>query len=252
MKRRDKKKIMIIGGAVSLVLLITMASVAIFSGKSELEEEKIPGLEEFGEDFFDLSVVNVMVEDEQTLYWDISVPSNSTDIIVITGVQILMTWSDDENPPAFRPTYANTPDTFILSVEGIPLLGNGGGGEGDNSTNVTTTGVIRIASISNMGNTRVNLDALNNPILLKTTGNGSSNTTAQSEWEEGASEPGDTGLFINVTCIAGDIVSNRPALLMYTDNGDEVTMTIKVFYKSIPQEVLDNWIELNSRAETGG
>ena len=249
MKRRDKKKIMIMAGAISIIFLITVLSINVFRGKSEIDEEKTPGLEEFGEDYFDLRVDNVMVEDEQTLYWDIAFSSNSTDIIVITGVQILMIWSDDESPPAFRPTYDNTPDTFILSIEGIPLLGAGNGGADDNSTNVTTTDTVRTSSTSNMGSTRVTLDAMNNPILMKTTGNGSSNSTV-TEWkQEGSTEPGNTGLFINVTCIAGDIVSNRPALLMYNDLGDEVTMTIKVFYKSIPQNVLDNWIELNSRSK---
>jgi hypothetical protein len=246
MKRKDKKKFMIVGGLIGIVILVSMISVAILSGKGEPPEEKYPGLEEYVETQEEFDAVNVMIGDEQTVYWDIGRPSNGTDVILVTGVQILITWTDDENPPALRPFYTNTPDTFILSVQGVPLLKRGDSSDG-NQTN-STGDVIRSSSTSNMGSTRVNLDILNNPILLSNTDNSSGNATAW-QWDPaGSSEHGNTGLFINITCVAGHIESSRPALLRYNDPGDQVTMNVKVFFKSIPEEVLNSWLEQNSRS----
>jgi hypothetical protein len=245
MRKKDKKKVMIGGGAVSLLFLITVIVVAFVGGKEEAPSIDIPGLEEYGEEVEDLLAENVMINDQETVYWDIGRPGNSTDIILVTGVQVLIAWSDDERAPSTRPFYMNTPDTFILSVVGVPVLNRGDAPDG-NTTNATEDDSIRMSSTSQMGTTRVTLDILNNPILLESEGN---ETGTEFEWDPaGKTEPGRTGLFINVTCIAGHIESTRPALLRYNDPGDEITMSISLSYKAVPQEVFDFWLKSNSRS----
>jgi hypothetical protein len=236
---------MIGAGSVSLLFVITLAIMAIVGGKEEAPSMEIAGLEEYGEETRDLLTENIMVEDGQTKYWNIGRPGNTTDIILVTGVQVLIAWSDDERAPVTRPFYTNTPDTFTLSIIGEPLLDKGLS-SGENSTNQTSTSTIRQSSTSQMGTTRVILEILNNPILLEREGN---ETGDDWQWNpEGEAEPGNTGLFINVTCIAGDIVSSRPALLRYTDPGDEISMSVAVSYKVVPEEVVTNWLESNSRS----
>jgi hypothetical protein len=245
LKRRDKKRIMIASGAASLLFLTTIVVVAIVGGKDDSPTIDLPGLEEYGEETIPLQAENIMVEDGQTMYWDIGRPGNSTDIILVTGIQVLIAWSDDEMAPATRPLYTNTPDTFILSAIGVPLLSRDNTTAGNN-TNQTTEDVVRISSTSQMGTTRVALNILNNPILLSRSGN---DTGTEWEWDPaGAAEPGNTGLFINITCIAGHIESSRPALLRYTDPGDEVTISISLSFKSVPDEVVQYWLKNNKRA----
>lgn len=247
MRKKDKKRLMIGAGSVSLLFIITLVIVAIVGGKEEAPSMEIAGLEEYGEETKDLLTENIMVEDGQTKYWSIGRPGNTTDLVLVTGVQVLIAWSDDERAPATRPFYTNTPDTFTLSIIGEPLLDKGIS-TGGNNTNDTSTSTVRQSSTSQMGTTRVILEILNNPILLEREGNESGENW---QWNpEGGAEPGNTGLFINVTCIAGDIISSRPALLSYNDPGDEISMSVAVSYKIVPEEVVINWLEKNSRSNS--
>ncbi len=245
LRKKDKKKLMIGGAAVSSLFLITLVIVALVGGKEEAPSMKLPGLEEYGETTTPFVCDGRMINDGETVYWDIGRPGNSTDLILVTGVQVLIAWSDDETPPATRPLYSNTPDTFILSAIGVPLLWKDDSADGNN-TNVTEEKVIRISSTSQMGTTRVSLDIMNNPILLERDGNETSD-----EWlwnPEGSSQPGRTGFYINVTCIAGHIESSRPALLRYNDPGDEISMSVALSYKAVPKEIVDSWVANNSRS----
>lgn len=244
MKRKDKKLIIIIGSIVSVIFLVTTLTIAIVGGKEEAPEPQIPGIEEYAEESVEFGFENRMIEDEQTVYWNIGAPSNSTEAIVVTGIQILIAWSDDEPTPIGRFMYENQPDEFYLTVEGIPVL------QGTTSTteNMTNNRTVRVSSNSNMGSTRVNFNILDNPIHL-----GSQNMTVDNktglEWDPAGTEsPGNTGLYINVTCIAGDIEANRPALLRYTDQGDQITMSIFLNFKRIPYDILENWIEKSTRS----
>ncbi len=245
LRKKDKKKLMIGGAAVSSLFLITLVIVALVGGKEEAPSMKAPGLEEYGETTTTFVCEGRMVGDGETVYWNIGRPGNSTDLILVTGVQVLIAWSDDEAPPVSRPLYSNTPDTFILSAIGIPLLWRNDPA-GGNNTNGTEEKVVRVSSTSQMGTTRVSLDIMNNPILLEREGN---ETGDEWQWDpEGASQPGRTGLYINVTCIAGHIESNRPALLRYNDPGDEISMSIALSYKAVPKEIVDSWLENNYRS----
>ena len=244
MKRKDKKMIIIISSIVSVVFMITVLTIALVGGKEDAPEDKPPGIEEYAEETVDLIVENIMIDNEQTVYWDIGAPSNSSDAVLVTGIQVLIAWTDDEPVPPGRFFYENKPDEFYLSVEGIPLL------QGTTSASSNTTGnrTIRVSANSNMGSTRVNFDILDNPILLGYQ-NSTANGTSGFEWDpNGKDRPGNTGLFINVTCIAGQIESKRPALLIYTDFGDEITMSVKLSYKSVPMDVLESWIKSNTRS----
>lgn len=242
MKRKDKKKIMIIGGSVSAIILIIMLSFSIFAPENEVPDEKLPGIEEYAEETIDLAQVeDVMVTEDEVIYWNIGRPENGTDIILVTEVQVIISWSDDESAPALRPLYDNKPDTFYLTIEGIPLLTSGISNDG-NETNTTTGKVASVTSTSNMGSTRATLDILNNPILVGPM-EGGSNGTAWGWDPQGSTEKGNTGLYINITCVPGDIEASRPALLLYNDLGDEVTMNVKISYKTVPEEIVNSWLD---------
>jgi hypothetical protein len=244
MKRKDKKKVIIISSIVSAIFMVTVLTIALVGGKEDAPVVEVPGIEEYAEETVEFGFENRMIEDQQTVYWDIGAPSNSTDAVIVTGIQILITWSDDEPTPAGRVLYENEPDEFFLSVEGIPLL------QGSTTTteNLTQNRTIRVASNSDMGSARVNFNILDNPILLSSQNLTVDNKTGL-EWDPaGKDGPGNTGLFINVSCIAGHIEARRPALLRYTDQGDQIMMSVALSFKTIPHDILENWVESNTRS----
>ncbi len=180
-----------------------------------------------------------MVADGGTVYWPIFGPSNSTSVILVTGIQVHITWSDDEQPPAFRPTYQNMPDTMNLGVSAIPFLSSFD--ESENSTDPNST--LTQYSSSDAGNARIDLNMGSDPTLLK-----EGNNENISFDPLGASEPGNTGLYISVECTAGHLESSRPALLRYTDRGDEVSLTISITIKRVPVETFEIWVEQQTRS----
>jgi hypothetical protein len=174
-----------------------------------------------------------MVHDEETVYWPIYGPSNSTDVILVTGIQVLITWSDDEEPPAIRPMYQNTPDTMTLDIVASPYLQSLQSGAND-----TENSTITKSSNSDAGSTRVDLDMKSSPLLLES---GSDDNVSFDP--SGSSEHGNTGLYIGVSCIAGNIEASRLAMLMYTDSGDEISLDVTISFKSVPTEVFDAWVQ---------
>jgi hypothetical protein len=175
----------------------------------------------------------VMVNDEETVYWPIHGPSNSTEVILVTGIQVLLTWSDDEQPPASRPMYQNTPDTMTLDVVASPYLQSL-----DSGANGTENSTVSKSSNADTGTTRVDLDMKSSPVLLETGSDGNVSFDPA-----GSSEHGSTGLYIGVTCLAGNIEASRPAVLMYTDRGDEVSLDVTISLKRVPQEVFEAWVQ---------
>lgn len=243
MKRKDKKKIIIISSVVSAIFMVTILTIALVGGKEDAPEVEVPGIEEYAEETVEFGFENKMIGDLETVYWDIGSASNSTDAVIVTGIQILIAWSDDESAPTLRPLYTNTPDEFYLTVEGIPVL------QGSTTTsNMTENRTIRVSSHSDMGSARVNFNILDNPILLSSQNLTVDNKTGL-EWDPvGTDGPGNTGLFINVTCIAGHIEPSRQHILRYTDQGDQITMSVSLSFKTVPMEILESWIKSNTRS----
>jgi len=217
-----------------VLLLSAIAALLLLSGgdSGTVAEDEIPRIDQFEEKIHSYSTESeVMVGDGQTLYWPIFAPSNSSGVIVVTGVRGTLTWSDDENPPAYRPSYQNMPDTFRFTAVGVPMTNTE---NMDNSTG--NTSFVQQSSTSNSGSTGLSLVMTSNPAPLKA--GPSDNWTIP---PEGISEPGDSGLFLSVECTAGDIRSSRPAMLYYNDQGDEVSMRLQIMYRVVPQEIFDHW-----------
>jgi hypothetical protein len=227
------KVIGIIGGvAVSLILLVTVVVFAMGNDGPTFKKE-IPTMEEIPEETIHLDPTpEVMVGDQNTVYWPILGPSNSTEIILVTGVQVHLTWSDDESAPALRPMYQNMPDTMTLQAVAVPLIGSGG----DNSS--AENGTLTMTGRSDTGSTRIDMDLASTPVMLE-----EGTDTNISFNPDGAGDPGNSGLYLSVSCEAGDLEASRPALLLYNDMGDEVTLTISVTIKRIPAVTFEQWYE---------
>lgn len=231
-KQMNLKLLGITGGvALTAILLVTVIVIAMGEEGPGFKEEP-PTMEEIPEETIHFDPTpEIMVEDQETVYWPIFGPSNSTEIILVTGVQAHLIWSDDESAPTLRPMYQNVPDTMTLKAVATPIIGSS---SVDNSSNAN--GTITITGRSDTGNTRVDLDLASTPVVL-VEGAGSNISFS----EEGASEPGTSGLYISVSCVAGDLEASRPALLLYNDMGDEVSLTISVTIKRVPVDTFDEW-----------
>ncbi|MGA1793949.1 MAG: hypothetical protein ACMUHM_08365 [Thermoplasmatota archaeon] len=234
------KVIGIIGAVLVVVLLLVVGLTFLMGGGGSGAAKEMISMDEIVEETIDLDPAeDIMVPDEGTVYWPVQGPANSTEVIMITGIQVLISWTDDEQPPASRPLYENTPDQMSLDVVAVPYLATI-----DPSGNSTANNTITASSNSDMGSTRIDLDLMSTPVVL--TAGGGENVSFD---PAGASEPGNTGLYISVSCIAGHIEASRPALLRYTDRGDEVTITMSISFKRAPQEVFDAWLAEQTRTE---
>jgi hypothetical protein len=226
--------ITIIGAA--LIVAISLGTLLIFmmGGGEPGFAAELPSMEEAPTETYNFEpTAEVMVNDEGSVYWPIYGPSNSTEVVLVTGAQILLTWSDDENPPASRPMYQNMPDTMTLEVVGSPYLQTLGS-EGNNTENST----VSKTSMADTGTTRVDLDMKSSPVLLE------SGTDENLSFDpSGSSDHGNTGLYISVSCMAGHIEASRPAMLRYTDRGDEVSITVSITVKRVPVEVFEQWVQ---------
>jgi len=228
----------ITGGVVLTAILLVTVLVFAIGGEGPGLKEEPPTMEEIPEETIHFDPTpEIMVEDQNTVYWPIFGPSNSTEIILVTGVQAHLTWSDDESAPTLRPMYQNMPDTMTIQTVATPVIASG---DGDNSSNAN--GTITMTGRSDTGTTRIDLDLASTPVVL-VEGAGSNISFS----EEGTSEPGASGLFISVSCMAGDLEASRPALLLYNDMGDEVSLTISVRIKRVPADTFDEWY----RAQNG-
>jgi hypothetical protein len=126
------------------------------------------------------------------------------------------------------------PDTMTLDVTAKPYLQSL---ETDGNDTGNETGTISKVSFSDSGNTRVDLDLKASPVVLE-----EGPETNVSYDPEGTTDAGNTGLYIKVSCVAGDMESSKPSLLLYTDRGDEITMTVTINAKFVPREVFDAWV----------
>jgi hypothetical protein len=235
------KTISIIGAVLVVAILLGTVVIFMMGGGEPSFTEDLPTMDEAPTETFNFDPTEeVMVEDEGTVYWPISGPVNSTDVVLVTGIQVRIAWSDDENPPASRPLYQNMPDTMTLDVVAAPYLSSvkGDGNDTANSTVVKS-------SRSDTGSTRVDLDMKSNPILLDS----GSNENLSFD-PAGSSEPGNSGLYVAVSCIAGHIEASRPAMLRYTDRGDEVSLTISVTVRIVPTEVFEQWVAEQTQEST--
>jgi len=223
----------IIGAVIAVILLLVVGLTFLMGGGESGTAKEMMTMDEIVEETVDLDPTGeVMVLDEGTVYWPVLGPGNSTDVIMITGLQVLVTWSDDEQPPAYRPFYENTPDEMTVEAVAVPFLSTL-----DPSDNSTANNTLMASSRSDTGSTRIDLDLMSTPVVL-TTGNGENVSFDPA----GSSDPGNTGLYISVSCIAGNIEPTRPGFLMYTDRGDEVTLTVSISFKRVPQNVFDAWV----------
>jgi hypothetical protein len=227
----------ITGAAVGAVILLVTVVVFAMGGGGPSFKEEAPTMEEIPEETIHFDpTLEIMVEDQSTVYWPIFGPSNSTEVILVTGVQVHLTWSDDESAPALRPMYQNMPDTMTLQAVASPLIGSGGDGN-DTGTNET----VSMTGRSDTGTTRIDLDLASTPVILE----GGPETNI-SFTESGSNDPGNSGLYISVSCEAGDLEASRPALLLYNDRGDEVTLTISVTIKRVPVVTFEDWYEMQN------
>ena len=234
-----KAKLIGIIGVVAVVFIL-LSVVVIFmmgGGESGVARTMIT-MDEIVEETVNMEPTEeVMVPDEGTVFWPIYGPVNSSEVIMLTGIQVIVSWSDDEPPPASRPFYENTPDQMTLEVVAMPFLSTleQSGNESANNTFLAT-------SRSDTGSTRIDMDLKSMPVVLA---EGTSDNLTMDP--AGSSEPGNTGLFISVSCLAGHIEANRLAALRYTDRGDEVTLTVTLSYKRVPQDVFDAWVAEQTR-----
>ena len=72
-------------------------------------------------------------------------------------------------------------------------------------------------------------------------GGGSDNWTLSTDASE--QPPANSSFYISVFCEPGHIESSRPALLRYTDTGDEITINVSMKYRSVPEDVYNYWKE---------
>jgi hypothetical protein len=227
------KTISIIGAVLILAILSGTLLIFMMGGGEPSFSKELPTMDEAPTETLNFNPTEeIMIEDGGTTYWPISGPSNSTDVILVTGIQVRIAWSDDENPPASRPLYRNMPDTMTVDVVATPYL-QSIQTEGNDSANSTVT----TSANSDTGSIGVDLSLLSNPILLE------AGTDENVSFDPaGTSESGNTGLYIAVSCMAGHIEASRPAMLRYTDRGDEITISVLITIKIVPTEVFEHWV----------
>ena len=230
----ERKMMFIIIGAVIAILVIGTGSFLALSGGEE-EEKKVEyqRLDQYSEEMLSFSTeAAVTVGDGNTVYFPIEGIGNGTEVVLLTEVVALATWSDDEVPPAWRVTYQNEPDTMTLSIFGVPMNVAEGNQTDDNNTAAPAT-----VAISQTGTVRAMRQMTQNPVVLGGTGE---NITIDMA---GGGDDGGTGAYVSVHCQAGAIKSSRPALLLYNDFGDEINLNIQMKFRIVPLDVYNYWME---------
>ena len=230
----ERKMMFIIIGAVIAILVIGTGSFLAFSGVEEEESSvEYERLDQFAEEMLSFSTdAPVTVLDEETIYFPIEGIGNGTEIVLLTEVVALVTWSDDEVPPAWRVTYQNEPDTMTLTIFGIPMNVAEGNQTDDNNTAAPAT-----VATSHTGTARAMRQMTQNPVVLTGPGENISVNMA------GGPDKGDTGAYVSVSCVAGPIRSSGTRFLMYNDNGDDININIQIKFRLIPLEVYNYWLE---------
>ena len=238
--KMERKMMFIIIGAVIAVLIIGTGSFFAFTGGEE-EKPKVEyeRLDQYAEEMLTFSTdAPLDIADEETLYFPIEGIGNGTDVVLLTEVVALVTWSDDEVPPAWRVTYQNEPDIMTLTIFGIPMNVAEGNQTGDNNTAAPST-----VAQSHTGTARAMRQMTQNPVLL--TGPGENISVDMS----GGPDEGDTGAYVSVSCVTGPIRSSGTRLLMYNDLGDEINVNIQIKFRRVPTEVFDYWAAIEAEQE---
>jgi len=215
------RKIIFAIAAVALVLLVSGIAVLALSGDDKAKKEEIPRLDTYPELKMDLVSDSVMVGDAQTIYFPVS-GGNGSEVMLVYSVTANIRWSDDEQPPIFRPTYNNEPDLFQASVYMPASDGNG-------TANTTAS--------SDSGNLNLILKPIGKPGAVKGSGQANWSFPAQGVQQPGANET----FFVSVECSAGDIRSSGTRLLLYNDPGDEIVLTLSLVYKIVPLYVYEHY-----------
>ncbi len=230
----ERKMMFIIIGAVIAILVIGTGSFLALSGGEEEERTvKYLRLDQYMEEMLSFSTdAPVTVGDEETIYFPIEGIGNGTEVVLLTEVVAMAQWQDDEVPPAWRVTYQNEPDTMTLSIFGIPMNVAEGNQSDDNNTAAPAT-----VAISHTGTVRAMRQMTQNPVVL---GGAGENITIDMA---GGEDDGGTGAYVSVHCQAGMIESSRPAVLLYTDHGDEINLNIQIKFRLVPLEVYNYWLE---------
>ncbi|MGA1822761.1 MAG: hypothetical protein ACMUIG_09555 [Thermoplasmatota archaeon] len=216
--------IIIIVGVVLAVLAGGGILVFAMSGGEGGSGPEIPGISSFPEQRISFSIPDegLMINDGSTVYFPI-VP-NGTDVILLSNVQAGITWSDDEVPPAWRVTYQNEPDTMTMRVVVMSESGE------ENDT-------LEMESTSETGAVNIMFNMAQKNGVVK--GEGGANWSFPEAGETSLS--GNATFYISVSCEAGMIRSTRPALLLYTDRGDEIGMDVEITYRQVPLEIYEYW-----------
>jgi hypothetical protein len=216
------RKIFIVIAAVGVLIICSTIAVFAFSGGEKKKAPTMPLLTSFPDETVDLSVSQVMIDEGSDMYFPIGSPG--ANVTLVYSVRVTLTWSDDEQPPAWRVTYANEPDTFTATTLMMAAGAEGG-----------ANGTMNMTSSSSSGTLSLDLTPSGDPGYIMGKGG--------AEWTiplagTGGINANDT-VYVKVGVAAGDIRGQGPHLLMYNDFGDEIDMTVTVRYKSIPLDVYD-------------
>lgn len=209
-----------------VVVLLAGGGIMAFalSGGEKESAQDIPGIETYPEEKIEFLIPDpgVMINDGATVFFPIT--PHGTGVALISNVNAGIGWSDDEVPPSWRLTYSNEPDTMSMS---IVILSDSG----------EANDTLEMDGESDTGNVNLIFSMAQQNGVVK--GDGGANWTFS---DTGSSElTGNASFYIAVSCTTGPITSSRPALLMYNDFGDEITMTVTITYKQIPLEVYEYW-----------
>jgi hypothetical protein len=229
-----KKTVAILGSVAIVVILVGVIMIVMMGGGEPSIKQDLPTMDEIPSETIHFEPTSeVMIPDEGEVFWPIHGPTNSTEVIMITGIQVHVTWSDDESAPARKPLYENMPDTMSIDIVAKPYLQSL-----ESDGNDTSNGTMTSSSDAITGTVRIDMDLKASPVLLE-----EGPDTNISFDPAGSADGGNTGLYIKISCLAGDIEKSMPALRVYPDRGDEVTMTVTITVKKVPVEVFEAWVE---------
>jgi hypothetical protein len=219
----DRKLIIIIAAAAVLILCSGIAVFAL-SGKEEKKRTDMPLLSSFPDESVDLTVSQAEILEGGDYFFPLG--SSGTNVTLLYSIRLSMTWTDDEQAPAYRPMYSNEPDTFTATV----LWVKAGSGTDPNGTANTT-------SSSSVGNMALDLTS-GEPGFIMGTGGMNWSIPASGATSMSANDT----VYIKVSVVPGDIRrSGMPAALLYNDFGDQIDMRVNVRYKTVPLDVYEHY-----------
>jgi len=215
------RKVLIIIGAVVLVILCSTIAVFALSGGDKKKEAEFAPLSSFPDLTEDLIATQVMVNEGSDVYFPIS--ANGTGVMLIYSIKATISWTDDEQPPAWRIAFQNEPDTFTGTI----MTSVAGADTGPNGTaNVTSTSSSGSLSLS-----------LTPPIPGYSNVGGNWTFPASGTTTIGSNE----SAYLMVSVVPGDIKASSPRLLMNNDFGDSIDLRMTIRYKLVPMEIYEHY-----------